>query len=175
MPWPKRWAGLRPNQVSSRRCTFSVIAASLASLLVCLDVYPQTTPAEADLAILLRGPVDTRGIDFLGPNTIPGLLAIYRMTDSKIEVTFTRSKIVAAKAWAKVRCVKWELYELSDDEMRTLYYGEDQYSLFLRFPFELDRWCVFSDSFLTKFRRLLGLAKSERDVPFPAIVELTSQ
>lgn len=129
---------------------------------------------ERQPAILLKGPFPVKSILLLAANTIPAYSGEYAFEGERVQVVFTRRKLPLSKLWAPLPpCGKLALYRVASEESLTVFFQEQDFSLFFAFAGEPAYACPFMARFVERFTLLLGFAQHEVDVPFPAILDLS--
>ena len=154
----------------------------MAALLAIVTATPLAAQEQLTRAVLLSGPTPVKGIPVYTPNRIPAYRGEYSLeaeqgtTEERIlKVLYTRQDLLISQNWNSRRCGVWRLYQISDYETFTLCYRSDQgFFLFFFFPEteEPAYWCDFTDPFIERFLFLFNFVDSEKDVPFPAILQL---
>ena len=156
---------------------FSFVKYCLIILIFVHDVMPEESPSahHDEPAVLLRGPYESRGIEFLEPNVLPVFKGYYLLGDANVEVIFTRSEILIAEDWNPFACNSLRVSRGPDQEYHTFYYSKsEEYSVFFRFPIDTDVDCKFIEVFINRLDFFLHFTENPFDVPFPAILNLES-
>lgn len=157
--------------------------ARLRRVLPALLLLASALGAGAEQAILQRGPLPVRGIEFLPPNVLPAFRAEYLAGELRVTVLFTREPLVLPTGWPRTRCGPLFLRQVPTDSGLTLCWsgplleGEAPAYLFFSFEEEPDGGpdgggaCGWVEAFLPRFQRLLAYTSGSADLPFPAILE----
>ena len=97
----------------SKRLLLLVLLLTAASLL-----YAQEEPA-----LLMKGPLRLRTIEFLAPNALVAYEGFYRYEEEEIRVIFTGDPLLQSGDWLPLYCGKLQLFKLPDEWERIFYYS----------------------------------------------------
>lgn len=143
-----------------------------AALLLLLAV---PLSAGEEYAFLYTSPAPRRGIPQLGPNAMESYVATYRVENIKFDVTYTEESVPVLKEWKADFCGKLKLYVIpSEERERRLYRDEKGYIVIFDLPEKWEYSCTFIINFVKDFNFFLNFRKVKSDIPFPAVVKLTS-
>lgn len=137
----------------------------------------QENGSDTDVILLLKGPKQQRGIEVLPPNVIPYFYGEYQFFDHTVIVHFTGSTIVSPDSWDRMRCGSYPLQYFPspirpNEETVYFYQRQDEWYIFIRIPAAVEEPCVFINPFLKKLIYFIGIARDEKTVPLPAVIEL---
>ncbi len=127
--------------------------------------------SEADIAVLLRGPVPGSGIFFLPPNAIDYSYGEYKRGERNISVFYIKGPFVISSEWLKTACGSSVVFEIPDENLSLFYYniGKEQ-SVFFLFPEDMEDRCGFIGRFSDRLNYFLRIYPDDPEVPFPAIL-----
>jgi len=140
-------------------------------------------PADTgSVAVLERAPESRLGIDSLGPNVLPCLVATYSFGDATVQVTYTTAAIPPFAAWPAAPCasprVKSVPANTSGDGSEALppvlSYGDSfGWHLFFAFPsgFRDANACLFVSRFVPRFEYFLSATDGDPLSSFPAVLQ----
>ena len=158
------------------------IGAAAAVLLFAAAGACAQTLDTGNVAVLVQAPVSRRGIDGLGPNVLPCLVASYSFTGAAVRVTYTDAAIPPFASWPAAPCaalrVKLVPPGASGGGVKTaslvLSYADPQgWDLFFAFPngFPSANACVFVSRFVPRFQYFLGATEGGPLSSFPAVLQ----
>ena len=133
----------------------------------------QVAGAQAEQAVLERGPQPVRGIPFFPPNVLQAWRGEYLAGKSRIVVYFTREALVLPGGWQPAPCGQDALRRVAGEEEPVFCYvepGEAGFGLFVSFESELFPWCAWTQVFLQRLRYLLAFTPAS-EASFPAVFE----
>ena len=139
------------------------------------SVLAQTAAGAERGRLLVDGPTEDRGLDFLGPNIVPYLAADYydHEQERNVEVFFVDRDIAIPAAAEAAACGSYEVRVFEDNnpplEIRA-FESIEGWLVFFLFPVPYTDPCRFVEDFLELFiffRRAL-----DDETPFPAALEL---
>ncbi|UCF99872.1 MAG: hypothetical protein JSV89_10135 [Spirochaetaceae bacterium] len=144
----------------------------------------------------MSGPTVIKGIPVYAPNRLPVYRGVYALgadlgTEAeqgsveeaaaqarRLTVLYTRQDLFIPQNWISRRCGSWRLYQVPGYETFSLCY-RDEGGFFLYFLFpdaeEPGDWCAFTAPFIERFLFLYNFVNQEKDVPFPAILEIRTR
>jgi len=129
-----------------------------------------------DVALLLRGPEEGKGLPFLRTNVIDHFRGVYSYLEKDILVYYTEHRIVRFETWTPVSCGNFRLYRLDRGQIEAsapgavFFFRDEDFSLFFAFEAELD--CTFVQRFLVRFNYFRSVRDlPSRRPPFPAVVD----
>ena len=126
---------------------------------------------ESDVSILLKGPLEGKGLSFLSPNAISYFYGEYLYEDSVISVYYTDETLVPSSLWEKEVCGTLQVFRIPADNSTLLYYNENDRSAFFLFPAELEDNCRFIIKFLERLNYFLRIYSEDSETPFPAVLK----
>jgi len=122
-----------------------------------------------DIAILVRGPVASRGFPLIYPNAINVWLGYYRYLEEEIVVSFTRESIMISGEWDNMVCDKIKGY-LPDN--KSFFYNDDDWSLLFQFSEQDLIDCDFISIFIIRLKYFLRDVSPLSPPLLPAILEI---
>ena len=142
-----------------------------------------------DPAILVRGPVKSKGFPLLYPNAIKTWSGYYRYMEMEVVVSFSRENILKPDEWKYSSCTKTEgIYP----NKNSFYYRNADWSLLFQFHYSKETHheylssdngheplmdtipedqCTFINLFITRLKYFLRDADPKYPPLFPAILE----
>ena len=165
---------MQMEQMSFYRCPPARVLLIIVVLLYVLLALVLLSPLGAEqTAILLIGPKELKGIDYLSPNVLPAFQGLYQLDEAEIQVVFTREPVLIPASWPTERCGDRQLYQIPGEDLTTFCYQDEQeQSHFFVFPEGFSDPCAFVDVYSRRFQSLQSFVANPLDVPFPAILEL---
>jgi hypothetical protein len=148
---------------------------SAAIIIIFLFTVLSVLPAEdAEPAILARGPIFHRGIEFLGVNAIPSQYGEYRYGDELITVYYTVEEIFLSKNWLSTDCAVPGLMQLKEGNNRIViaYTDKKEWTAFLSFTAGADYICRFVEAYRNRQNYFLNIARDKTVFSFPALLEV---
>lgn len=155
-------------------------ALTAPAVVVLLFLGPAAAPTGAQapgsaVTLLVEGPRERRGLDFLGPNIIPYAYGRYRdqAQERDVEVYFVDRDLAPFANSQSDDCAGYalELPAVAGEDLR-LYRSIEGWNLLFRFPVPYAEPCRFVEDFLDLFIFFLDALGDSEEVPFPAALEL---
>jgi hypothetical protein len=165
-----------PRSRAYRSAFLAFLAASIAFIPVLrYAAAAQSAVSNApNRAILARGPIPVNGIPYFPPNALPALEGEYRFREATVDVFFTREILYFPAAWSKARYGEASVFELkSGGRVVVAYRDASGYYLILDFPPNAAWASRFLAAFRSRFEFFRRSAKTEADLSFPAVVEVS--
>jgi hypothetical protein len=149
---------------------------SLCLIFIAISVDAQSSASnitsdieDTDIAILVRGPVASKGFPLIYPNAIEVWFGYYRYLEEEIVVSFTRETIMISGEWENMGCDKIEGY-LPDN--KSFFYNNNDWSLLFQFPEQDLIDCDFISIFIIRLKYFLRDASPLSPPLLPAILEI---
>lgn len=119
-------------------------------------------------AVLVRGPVESRGFPLIYPNALEFWSGDYRYLGKKVIISFTRKDILLPNEWESLRCNRIEGFSPSKE---SFYYRAEDWAVLFRFPPDVVADCVFINTFIIRLKYFLRDSSPEDPPLLPAILE----
>lgn len=123
---------------------------------------------EKEIAVLVRGPVESMGFPLIYPNALEVWFGYYRYLKSEIVVSFTRNNIMLPEEWENVMCNT--IKGFSPDQ-GSFFYEDTEWSVLFQFPTEVPMDCVFVNTFIQRLKYFLRDSPPQSPPLLPAILE----
>lgn len=147
-----------------------VLTLFLFFLVFGVSAYAQEEKKEP--AILLSGPKNITGLDFLPSNNFPAKYGIYDFEEKLVAVYYVGDETSLSMETIPFDCGPYTLMEVFGMKRRIFRYRDSGgWEVFISFDQEIRDPCVFIEVFLRRFRYFLGIVKDESGISFPAVLE----
>ncbi len=124
---------------------------------------------ETEMAILVRGPVESMSFPLIYPNAMEYWTGFYRYLESEIIVSFIRRDILLPNDWESLSCNK--LKGFSPDK-ESYFYKDSEWSVLFQFAPGVPLDCVFINTFITRLKYFLRDTPLQAPPLLPAILEI---
>jgi hypothetical protein len=122
-----------------------------------------------EVAVLVRGPVASRGFPLIYPNALELWSGYYRYLENEVRVSFTRKDILLPNEWESLRC---NIIEGFSPSKESFFYKDTEWAVLFQFPPDIAFDCVFINTFIIRLKYFLR-DSSFKDPPLlPAILEI---
>ena len=168
---------------AGRRAMRGALAIVVAGLiLIAAGASAEPADTTGSVAVLERAPESRLGIDSLGPNVLPCLVATYSFAGATVQVTYTDAAIPPFASWPSAPCaspgVKSVPASSSDGGSEAIppvlsYADSGGWHLFFAFPsgFQDVGACLFVSRFVPRFEYFLSATGGDPRSSFPAVLQ----
>ncbi|MCK5153620.1 MAG: hypothetical protein KAQ93_04615 [Spirochaetales bacterium] len=124
---------------------------------------------EIEIAVLVRGPVESMGFPLIYPNALELWLGYYRYLESEVVVSFTRKDIMLPEEWESFTCNK--IKGFSPDH-ESFFYKDTKWSVLFKFSEGVPLDCDFINIFILRLKYFLRDSSPDSPPLLPAILEI---
>ncbi|MDC7228299.1 MAG: hypothetical protein PQJ61_16170 [Spirochaetales bacterium] len=142
-------------------------------LLILFLTFP-VSASDEEPAILVRGPIPHRGIEYLGVNAIDSQYGEYVYDEHRIYLYYTDEPIVLSVSWEKAECGIEGLSRLVVSDAQPVYSYTDSKGWTVFFSFDEDSGyiCRFIEQYRSRQNYFLNIARDEIGFSFPALLDI---
>lgn len=128
---------------------------------------------DSNPAILAKGPLAHKGIEFLGVNVLESQYGEYRYGEDVIIVYYTTEDIFLSDKWTSLDCSGVEAVQMNlNDEQRIVSFTDKKgWTAFLSFSIEAEYVCSFLEVYQRRQNYFLNIARDKTVFSFPAVLE----
>ena len=141
-------------------------------------IVAQTVPADKNEslvaaqfiapAVLVKGPVESRGFPLIYPNALELWSGYYRYLGKEVIVSFTRKDILLPNEWVSKICSGIEGVSPGKE---SFFYRAKDWAVLFQFSPDLAVDCVFINTFIIRLKYFLRDSSPEDPPLLPAILE----
>lgn len=136
------------------------------------------TAEESEPAILKKGPVPHKGIEFLGTNAITSYYGEYSYKGETVRLYYTDETVFLSEDWHEGGCKGLDVFFLNDsggdkqsNEQVVAYRDKNGWTAFLAFSPGNEDICGFIQTYVGRQNYFLNIAREKNTFSFPAILE----
>ena len=126
--------------------------------------------AEKDIAVLIRGPLKSKGFPLIYPNALDVWSGYYRYFESEIIVSFSSRNILLPSEWEDLSCSNIDGFA---PDSSSFYYTNEEWSVLIQFPTGELNDCIFITEFISRLKYFLRDYSPGETPLFPAILEFS--
>ena len=135
---------------------------------------PVLTAQQSQTAVLEKGPVYHRGIEFLGMNAIQSWYGEYSAKEDLIIIYYTDSEIVLSGDWEAGGCGidgSFSGGTAADGRPRAAYRDPRGWTAFFSYTMGQQEFCSFLGVYISRQNYFINIVRDKSLFSFPAVIE----